>query len=553
MKCLNEINLKTDYGELEKELDNFSQKESLKIEIDQGLEKALKELEILSAKLPKEQTKRLFEQCSQNAMKAVTGSFGFASIILEAKDGGNVTTTRNFKKGITATEEDLKKYEDWNKGYNRDGYDKEKDKIRDNSPRIVTSEYTGEEMERGAGKGKAQLDHVISVKEIDRNPKTHLFLKEGIRKELANNPDNLKWLEASANASKGDKDLMEWGREIDSETGKTNFEKHGIDEKKAEEIYNKAKSKVTDEILKNEILKYSKDVLTTGAKDAAKIAIYSVLGVVLKDLVKAIIIELKTTIKEFGNESIKEIFIRFKNRMEQVWKELKLKWKDILKGSIESGIQAFFSNFIIFVINLFATTLKKMVQIIRAGFSSLCQAVKTILNPPENISKDDIYFEASKIFITGMISSVTMLGSEMIHKFLMSIPGFNAFLVLPIPFTGETIGDALSLCISAVSGAILSTIAIFYMDKWNNNSKIGRLQIQIVTQNNIVAQYKIAQTWFALGEAYELFDKIVETGSEKIAMLKNSLNENKSKLEKAKEKRDKVKNKLIIEFNNLQG
>lgn len=143
-------------------------------------------------------------------------------------------------------------------------------------------------------------------------------------------------------------------------------------------------------------------------------------------------------------------------------------------------------------------------QIIRAGFTSLCQAVKIIINPPKNMPKDEIYFEASKIFVSGIISAVSMLGSEMIHKFLMSIPGFNVFLSLPIPFTNETIGDALSLCISAASGAVLSTIAIFYMDKWRSNSKIGNLQIQIVTQKNLIVQYKIAKTWFILDDAYNI-------------------------------------------------
>lgn len=166
-------------------------------------------------------------------MDAVTGHFGLASTILNAKDGGNVTTLHNFEKGIVATEEDLQKLTKYQQGYKRDSnYDKIKDNIRDNSPKIVRSEYTGEEMERGTGKNKAQLDHVISLKEIDRDPNMHLFLDDAIRAEIANHPDNLKWLDASANASKGDRDLMEWGKEIDPKTGKTNFEKYGIDEKK---------------------------------------------------------------------------------------------------------------------------------------------------------------------------------------------------------------------------------------------------------------------------------------------------------------------------------
>lgn len=502
---LEELDLKANYADLEKELENLSKKECLRIEIDKGLENSLKELEDLMEKLPEQQTQTLFEQCTKNAMDAVTGHFGLASTILNAKDGGNVTTLHNFEKGIVATEEDLQKLTKYQQGYKRDSnYDKIKDNIRDNSPKIVRSEYTGEEMERGAGKNKAQLDHVISLKEIDRDPNMHLFLDDAIRAEIANHPDNLKWLDASANASKGDRDLMEWGKEIDPKTGKTNFEKYGIDEKKAEKIYNTAKSNLKKKVIKEKIVKYSNEVLSTGAKDSMKIFVYSAFGVVLKDFIEAVVIELKTTFREFGKENIKEIFKRFARRMEKVWENIKAKWKDIFKGSLEAGIQAFFSNLLVFIINTIFTTLKKIVQIIRAGFTSLYQAVKIIINPPKNIPKDEIYFEASKIFVSGMISAISMLGSEMIHKFLLSIPGFNVFLSLPIPFTDETIGDALSLCISAAGGAVLSTIAIFYMDKWRSNSKIGNLQIQIVTQKNLIVQYKIAKTWFALNDAYHI-------------------------------------------------
>ncbi len=83
------------------------------------------------------------------------------------------------------------------------------------------------------------------------------------------------------------------------------------------------------------------------------------MGVVLKDFIKAIIIELKVTFKEFGNESLKEILVRFKDRFCKVWEELKLKWKDILKNSLEGALQTFFSNLVVFIINIFATTLKK--------------------------------------------------------------------------------------------------------------------------------------------------------------------------------------------------
>lgn len=62
---LEELDLKANYADLEKELENLSKKECLRIEIDKGLENSLKELEDLMEKLPEQQTQTLFEQCTK--------------------------------------------------------------------------------------------------------------------------------------------------------------------------------------------------------------------------------------------------------------------------------------------------------------------------------------------------------------------------------------------------------------------------------------------------------------------------------------------------------
>lgn len=62
---LEELDLKANYADLEKELENLSKKECLRIEIDKGLENSLKELEDLMEKLPEQQTKHFLN----NALK----------------------------------------------------------------------------------------------------------------------------------------------------------------------------------------------------------------------------------------------------------------------------------------------------------------------------------------------------------------------------------------------------------------------------------------------------------------------------------------------------
>ncbi|BEK32818.1 hypothetical protein [Campylobacter jejuni] len=567
--------INTDYKLLEKELEELSKKDKLRLEIDQGLDEALKDLEIISAKMPQEQTQKLFDQCTNNAMDAIMGHFGFAAVILDAKDGGNVNTTHNVRKGIYASEKERQRYA--NRGeYDSDYYHKDSDYIKINKEQSQLKKQgkledymTGKKIEANAD---TDLDHIVAAKTIHDDPARVLAEMDGAK--LANTESNLKMTDSSLNRSKKDKSAEEFLAKRDERlkileeqekkgilTPSQQKEKEKllkqkeIQDEKFKEQYKQNEKEINREVDKKYYTssKPYKEALITGAQDAAKMAAYSALGIVLKDFIKAIIIELKVTFKEFGNESLKEILMRFKDRICKVWEELKIKWKDILKGSFERALQTFFSNLVVFIINIFATTLKSIVQIVRAGFTSLWQAMKIITNPPKDMPNEDIYYEASKIMITGLISAVTMLGSESIKNFLLTIPGFNALLFFPIPFTEQTIGDALSLCITSACGTILSTIAIFYMDKWRNDSKIGRLQIQLVAQNGVIMHYKIAQTWFVLGDAYNLFEQVVVRGNKNLTMLKNNINQAKNTLKQVEKERQEIMSECINQLRNLRG
>lgn len=129
--------------------------------------------------------------------------------------------------------------------------------------------------------------------------------------------------------------------------------------------------------------------------------------------------------------------------------------------------------------------------------------------------------------MAGLISAVTMLSGEYITKWLYAIPGLNAILGIPLPFLDETIGDALGLCISAALGAVLSTIAIYYMDKWANDKKIAGLQIQMMTKSGEIVQYKLMQTWFVLQDGYDAVLAGAERTMSSIDQLRNTINKYK--------------------------
>ena len=52
-------------------------------------------------------------------------------------------------------------------------------------------------------------------------------------------------------------------------------------------------------------------------------ALHSAIGLILKEFIEGMVIELKILFKEFGNEILKEIFKRFAERLNKIWVNLR--------------------------------------------------------------------------------------------------------------------------------------------------------------------------------------------------------------------------------------
>ena len=544
--------------EIEAEFQALSKEQILRIEVDSSLESALKELESLQSQLPKEQMNALFEQCSQNAIDAVVGHFGLAAVVLNSKDGGNVNTTHNVRKGIYASEAEKQRYE------NRGEYDSKHYHADKNY--IAINKEQGELKQQGQGvdymtgkKIKANdntdLDHKVAAKTIHDDRARVLAEVDGA--DLANTWDNLSLTDSTLNRSKkamtadefiahkkrslAELDKISKTRDLSDKEKMRKERLESIDDNKLREDYAKSKENIDKKVDRAYYTsaKPYKEALITGAQDAGKMAIYTAIGEILKEFIIGMSDELKTLFKEFGNESLGDIFKRFAERLKQIWANLRARWKDIIAGSFEAGIVAFFGNLVVFVINIFFTTLKRIVRIIRAGFTSLYQAVKKLFD--ENTPENERLFEASKIFVAGLIGAVTMLSGEYITKWLYAIPGLNVILGIPLPFLDETIGDALGLCISAALGAVLSTIAIYYMDKWANDKKIAGLQIQMVAQSGVVVRCQVVKSWFSLLDAWRFLEFAIEDTQRKLNNARLAIESSHSK---AQQSIDELQDKL---------
>lgn len=486
-----------------------------RIEIDHELETALIEMQELEDKIQNGGGEKLVDQCLDVIENTIISEFGIISMFLQNQDGGNVTTIHNAQQKIYADKKDE---------YNRKAYTDTKNskgqKFAGDGKNSVGSNFTKNKMDKDgnvvdAYTGKIKQaketspDHIESISQFHKDG--GFMLSDTKKADFATDEDNLALTGRDINTSMRDYSKEEW-KDKKRENGKTNKEYFDIDEKLLNEAVAKGKntSKKHLPTLTEKTKFYLKDATRTGAREMVNAAKGAIFGMLLKEISQIVIFEIKIVFKNFGNEKPSEIIDRLKGRLIDKFKELKNTWKDIVSNVFKISLSAFFSNMIIMIINIFATTLKNTVKIIRAGFSSICTAIRIIADPPSDIDKDDVMYEASKILITGIISATSLGLSESIGKFLLTVPGLNIILNLPLhedEETGEitTLAEPTSIVLTSIIGGIMSTIAVYYMDRCRRDAKNSKIQIQLMTKGGEIVHIKSTQAWFILGEAYDEF------------------------------------------------
>lgn len=563
-----ELNLFEDNFEKEiQELETIPDDYLIKVQIDEELDNAVSLLNELKERYSENESATLLELCRDNVIDTITNQFGIASLIINSQDGGNVTTIHNAQQKIYASKKDEYNREVYEKGHYIPGENgkrgswsgnSEGKTFSGNSKRSVGSEFTKSQIDEYGyltdaytnQKVKASAtspDHIESLSNFHKNGGYMLSDKE--KCDFATDKNNLASTGRDINVSLKDKDKLKWEEEKSGCRDVTNAEYYGVDKEKLKEAVERGKETAQTHLPTNsqKAKYYVKNLAASGLADAGKMAAYSALGIIMRDLVSGIMTEVRLTFENRGKESFKEILARFKKRLSKILYDLKSKWKDILEGSFEAGIIAFMSNIVVFVINLFFTTLKKIVSMIRAGFVSLCQAVKILTNPPEGMSKEDVHYEAFKVLTAGIIGATSLGLSAAIEKGLQAIPGLQPLMMFHIPsFKKEpkTVSDVLSVILSSLAGGLITTIVLYFMDKSRAESKKDHLQVQLVTQSGVVVQCQTAKTWCTLEEAYKFFKQEINMGAEVIRNTKEDLTNSFAVVEEAAVKRKDAMAKL---------
>ena len=477
----------------------------------------------------------VFQQYERVVINSLITSFGLDFIVRD-QHGGDVDTIHNvrkigedelmsYKNSANQTIYDNRGIYDIGKYHAGSNFQSTKHQAREKWQETfddLDDEYTGGKVIFGKSKSispnrSAELDHIVECKSIHDDRGRVLSGIDGI--ELANYSDNFAWTNKSLNASMGawamqknKKYQREHGcdapmdevsipayvnehPELD-DTTKQNLLAH---HKKAQEAYD---AKINQAYYTSQ--EFFRATTSAALKTGAAMGLKQVLGLVFSEIWFAV----RNAIKA-GKESGQSLLKSIGEGIKQGFENAKKRYKELFERFINGTISGILSSLTTTLCNIFFTTAKNLVKVIRNAWSSFVEATKILLFNPDNLLFDERLRAGAKVLATGASVVAGIMLSEAIGK--------TAVGTIPV------VGDIVQTFCGTLLSGILSCTFLYLLD---NNSVINRI---VEFLNRIPCVEKTVQYFkqqAVLLEQYsaELFSIDLEKFKREVSEIKNAVN-----------------------------
>lgn len=437
----------------------------------------------------------LFSQYEQAVIQSLITSFGL-DLFIKDQYGGDVDTIHNVRQ---IGKDPLMRYKD---GANEFGYEKrmrynefvkaavggDSADYRGRAGDWSTDVYTGKQLTL---KDNPQLDHVISTKEqwddrgyaltmglrgrdtscnegFDawaRNPKEAEF-----RRELSESPENMAWTNGPLNQSMGKMPISEYVArhpELPEETKRRMLAKDA----EARAAYDHRLSRRY----------YSSDYFireagTAALRRGAQMGVRQAMGLVLAEIWYAVRDEFRA-----GAGNLSSKFTKIANGIQKGLSNAKAKWRDLWDKFIEGSVAGFLSSVTTTLCNIFFSTAKNTVRIIRQSWASITEAAKILIINPDGLLFGDRFKAAAKILATGASVVAGYWVGEAVGKYVSCIP---------------VLGDVIQTALGAIVSAILSCTFLYVIDHIRFFNMVVEMLNSVPTLEKFVAQLKQEGRYF---------------------------------------------------------
>jgi hypothetical protein len=393
------------------------------------------------------------EELEKTVVNSLATSFGLDFLLFTDKEGGDVDTIYNVRKGVWATDQERQRYEQ------RGNYDKAAaDAYRQHENYKATGErdkrlqqegklhdpYRDRVMERNE---QRNLDHVISAKEINDDPGRVLADLDG--KKLANQDSNLQTTLETINKSKKQTPINEYlsklpglinghketlakdQQRLTSMPRDTPEQQHKAREledkiRKNEEKIKQLESVDADEMRKRDTAarapynqqierkyytssKFLKQTATASGLAGLKMGTRQMLGLVMTE----VWFELREQIpvifeKQKQNFDFGSFIEGVKETLQGIWRRVQARFQDFLIGFKDGVFAGVLASATTTLFNIFATTQQAGIKIIREMWGQLVKAVKLMIFNPDQLSFVDLCKAVVSVLSVGV---ATVVGS----------------------------------------------------------------------------------------------------------------------------------------------
>lgn len=405
-------------------------------------------------------------QYREIVVNSLVTAFGLDGFLFADIDGGNVQTIYNAENHVYANEIFRERGE---RSYNRDDYAtanymsaRRKDDFQKRD-RIIDG-YTGRELPKD---GRSHLEHVVSAKENHDNTAFRVLFEKEEMHTIINDKQNTLYTDSSLNQSKGDSPLADWMDRQKKDEEYKNAERFGIDREMAAAADKKARKHIDERVARRKMEHYASSITQDGLKQGGAMAVRQALGVFFTELTMTIWDEIPNIKSSLGSSfSAQAFFESLMALVKKSFSRIKKKMGAILDAFNKGFVAGFLNSVVTTIINLFATTAKNMVRVLRQAMTSITEAVRILFFDKVKRSPGERLMAAVKIILTG---SATVLG-VLLEQALQEV--LTASGLATIPIIGGVLVDVMSVFAGVLVTGLLSVTFLYVLD---NSEKIKKL------------------------------------------------------------------------------
>lgn len=421
----------------------------------------------------------LFKQYERVIVESLISAFAL-DFLVKDQHGGDVDTIHNVRQIGTDDEMTYKNVLNEQAYANRGAYDSHE---YHSDPRYIASNreikrqkeagtlvdgYTGKKL---GIHDKTDQDHILSAHKIHEDPGRVLADLSGT--DLANSQENLLATNQHLNRIKKDLEIPEL------------LEKHGDEFTAAEKKrmlaqYEKAKKSYEKKLTQAYYTspKFAKDTALAAGKVGAKMGLRQALGFAFAEIWFAVKEEFA---KIKGHLDIGEFVKSLGDGIKRGYENIKAKYTELWDHFLNGAVAGALSSITTTICNIFFTTAKNIVRVIRQCWASLVEAAKVLFINPQNYAFGERIRVVAKILATGASVVVGTLVSEAVDKACAGIPVLSE--VVP------------AFCGAFVSG-ILSCTLLVVLDRNELINKLVHTLDNMPSMSNAVNYFREQADYF---------------------------------------------------------